>query len=162
MKLSHRITHITGGGSDGWDVFYRARAMVAAGTPVIELTIGEHDIGTSPAILDAMHVAAKGGHTGYAMVPGTDALRQAVADRIEARTGVPTTKDNILITPGGQAALYAAHNAVCDHGDTAVYIDPYYATYPGTIRGAGAVPKAIVTTPETAFQPTPEALLQHK
>ena len=43
--LSHRITSINGGGSDGWDVFYRARTMVAAGTQVTELTIGEHDIG---------------------------------------------------------------------------------------------------------------------
>jgi len=159
MKLSHRITHITGGGSDGWDVFYKARRMIADGVPVTELTIGEHDIRTSHDILDAMHAAAVGGHTGYAMVPGTHDLRKSVAARITARTGVPTTADNILITPGGQAALFAAHMAVCDPGDTAVYIDPYYATYPGTIRGAGAVPKAIVTTPDTAFQPTAEALL---
>ncbi|KQB97858.1 aspartate aminotransferase [Loktanella sp. 1ANDIMAR09] len=158
MKLSHRITNITGGGSDGWDVFYKARRMIAEGISVTELTIGEHDIRTSPAILEAMNRAAKGGHTGYAMVPGTRALRKSVAARIAARTGVPTTADNILITPGGQAALFAAHMAVCDPGDTAVYIDPYYATYPGTIRGAGAVPKAIVTTPDTAFQPTSAAL----
>ncbi|MFA8442613.1 pyridoxal phosphate-dependent aminotransferase [Yoonia sp.] len=160
MKLSHRITHITGGGSDGWDVFYKARRMIADGVPVTELTIGEHDIGTSHAILEAMHASAMGGHTGYAMVPGTHALRKSVAARIAARTGVPTTADNILITPGGQAALFAAHTAVCSPGDTAVYIDPYYATYPGTIRGAGGVPKAIVTSPDTAFQPTAEALTQ--
>ncbi len=160
MKLSHRITHITGGGSDGWDVFYKARRMIADGVPVTELTIGEHDIGTSHAILEAMHASAMGGHTGYAMVPGTHALRKSVAARIAARTGVPTTADNILITPGGQAALFAAHTAVCNPGDTAAYIDPYYATYPGTIRGAGGVPKAIVTSPDTAFQPTAEALTQ--
>lgn len=158
MKLSHRITNITGGGSDGWDVFYKARRMIAEGIPVTELTIGEHDIRTSPAILEAMNRSATGGHTGYAMVPGTLSLRKSVAARIAARTGVPTTAENILITPGGQAALFAAHMAVCDPGDTAVYIDPYYATYPGTIRGAGAVPKAIVTTPDTAFQPTSAAL----
>jgi arginine:pyruvate transaminase len=159
MKLSHRITHITGGGSDGWDVFNKARRMIADGIPVTELTIGEHDIRTSPAILEAMNRSATGGHTGYAMVPGTDALRKSVAGRIAARTGVPTTADNILITPGGQAALFAAHTAVCNPGDTAVYIDPYYATYPGTIRGAGAVPRAVVTTPDTAFQPRADALL---
>ncbi|MFT7106417.1 MAG: arginine:pyruvate transaminase [Yoonia sp.] len=158
MKLSDRIKNINGGGSDGWDVFYRARRMISDGISVVELTIGEHDIRTSPAILDAMNKAAVGGHTGYAMVPGTDALRETVAARIQARTGVPTTKDNILITPGGQAALFAAHSAVCDPGDTAVYIDPYYATYPGTIRGVGAAPRAVVTSPDTAFQPTAAAL----
>ena len=112
MKLAQHITQITGGGSDGWDVFYKARRMIADGVTVTELTIGEHDIRTSPAILDAMHRAALGGHTGYAMVPGTDALRKTVAARIAHQTGVPTTTDNILITPGGQAALYAAHSAV--------------------------------------------------
>ncbi|WP_108814995.1 pyridoxal phosphate-dependent aminotransferase [Loktanella sp. Alg231-35] len=160
MKLSQRITDINGGGSDGWGVFYRARRMVAEGVPVTELSIGEHDIGTSEDILRAMHASATGGHTGYAMVPGIDALRRTVADRIATRTGVPTTLDNILITPGGQSALFAAHTAVCDPGDTALYIDPYYATYPSTLRGVGAVPKAIVTSPDTAFQPTRAALAQ--
>ena len=160
MTLSQRITNITGGGSDGWDVFYRARRMIADGIPVTELTIGEHDIRTSPAILEAMQAAATGGHTGYAEVPGTHALRKSVAARIAARTGVTTTADNILITPGGQAALYAAHTATCDPGDTAVFIDPFYATYPGTIRGAGAVPKPIVTSPDAAFQPTAGSLME--
>ena len=153
MKLSQRITHITGGGSDGWDLFYRARRMIDAGHKVTELTIGEHDIRTHPDILAAMNRSAVSGRTGYAEVPGSFALRDAVAARIQSRTGVPTSRDNILITPGGQAALYATHNAVCDHGDTALYIDPYYATYPGTIRGVGAVPKAIQAHAENDFQP---------
>ena len=158
MKLSDRITHITGGGSDGWDTFYRARRMIAAGIDVTELNIGEHDTRTHPDILHAMHEAAMNGHTGYATVPGTDSLRAAIAQRITDRTGVPTTGANILVTPGGQAGLFAAHNAVCDQGDIALFIDPYYVTYPGTIRSVGAIPKPIVTTPETGFQPNHAAL----
>lgn len=154
MKLSQRILGLTGGGSDGWGVFYKARQMVSDGIAVTELTIGEHDIRTDQSILDAMHRASSGGHTGYAMVPGTDALRDAVAARLTARTGVPTTRDNVLITPGGQSALYATHHAVCDEGDVALYCDPYYATYPGTLRGVGAVPRAIPCLPENAFEPT--------
>lgn len=153
MKLSKRITQITGGGSDGWDVFYRARRMIDAGQNVVELTIGEHDIRTHPDILAAMDRAAVSGRTGYAEVPGSFALRDSVAARIAARTGVATTRDNILITPGGQSALFAAHSAVCDEGDTALYIDPYYATYPGTIRGIGARPVAIQAHAANNFQP---------
>ncbi len=158
MKLSHRISNLTGGGSDGWGVFYRARAMKAAGTPVLELTIGEHDVLTDPAILDALHGAAKAGHTGYASVPGTPALRRAVAARIEARTGVPTGPENIIITAGGQAGLFAAHHAACDEGDRALYIDPYYATYPGTIRAVGAVPEVVAAPADRGFQPDLVAL----
>ncbi|MGR3712286.1 MAG: pyridoxal phosphate-dependent aminotransferase [Shimia sp.] len=156
MQLSQRITDITGGGSDGWDVFYKARRMIADGEPVIELTIGEHDIRTDPVILGAMDQAARGGHTGYAMVPGTQDLREAVAARIQKSTGVPTTYRNILITPGGQAGLFASHVAACNTGDRALYIDPYYATYPGTIRGVGAEPVVVRTHAEDAFQPRAE------
>jgi arginine:pyruvate transaminase len=156
MALSHRITHLLPGGSDGWEVFARAREMVAAGTNVTELTIGEHDIRTDPVVLEAMSRSASGGHTGYAAVPGTQDLRETVAARIQARTGTPTTFKNILITTGGQAALFASHIAVLDAGDTALYLDPYYATYPATIRSAGGVPVAIQTRAEDAFQPRAE------
>ncbi|MFA3915437.1 pyridoxal phosphate-dependent aminotransferase [Ruegeria hyattellae] len=153
MKLSHRITNITGGGSDGWDVFNKARAMVRAGVAVTELTQGEHDIRTHPVILDAMDAAARAGKTGYSSVPGELDLRDTVAARIQDRTGVPTSRDNVLITPGGQAALFAAHNATCDPGDVGLFIDPYYATYPGTIRGVAAIAKPVQAHAEDGFQP---------
>lgn len=157
-QLSHRISALNEGGSDGWEVFYRARAMVAAGTPVTELTIGEHDIPTDSSILDAMQQSAAGGHTGYAMVPGVTALRDEIATRIASRTGVPTTRDNVLVTPGGQAALFAAHMAVLGQGDAALYVDPCYATYPGTIRGASGLPVPVATRSRDAFLPGYAAL----
>lgn len=153
MKLSNRITRMVGAEGDGWGLFLKARAMADAGEPVIELTIGEHDIRTDPVILAAMDRAARGGHTGYALMAGTDALRDAVAERVQARTGVETTRANVLITPGGQSALFAAHHATCDEGDRALFIDPYYATYPGTIRAVGARPVPVAAHAEDAFQP---------
>lgn len=161
MQLSRRIIGLTGGGSDGWDVFFKARRMITEGIAVTELTIGEHDITTAAPILQRMHEAALDGHTGYAAVPGTDALRDVVAARVQARTGVATTRENVLITAGGQAALFAAHMAVCDPGDRALYIDPYYATYPGTLRSAGAVPLAVGTAARDAFQPRGADIARH-
>jgi len=158
MQLSSRITGLLGGGSDGWGVFLRARQMIADGTDVTELTIGEHDIRTAAPILQDMYRAALAGHTGYAAIPGTTDLRDAVAARLQERTGVPTTRDNVLITPGGQSALFAAHMATCNPGDTALYIDPYYATYPGTIRGVSALPHAVLASADDAFQPRPAAI----
>lgn len=157
-NVSNRLRTLNGSGSDGWEILYKSRAMIAAGTPVTELTIGEHDIGTDPAILDAMQTSAANGHTGYATVPGITELRAEVAKRVSDRTGVTTTPDNVLITPGGQSALFSAHMAACNPGDTALYIDPYYATYPGTLRAAGALPHGIQTKPNNAFHPTREDL----
>ena len=158
MKPSNRISSITNGGSDGWEIFYKARQMVSSGIDVIELSIGEHDIGTDPAILKSMNKAALNGHTGYALVPGLEDLRSLVANRTEKKTGIRTTLENVIITPGGQSALFAAHMAVLDKGETASYIDPFYATYPTTIRSVGAIEKRIVTRAENYFQPTFEQL----
>jgi arginine:pyruvate transaminase len=154
---STRIRTLTGG-DDGWSVFYRARALKAAGEPVLELTIGEHDVATAPEILDEMHRAARAGHTGYAAVPGIAPLRAAVAERLSARHGCAYGPRNVLITPGGQAALFAAHHAACDEGDRALLIDPYYATYPGTIRAVGAVPVPVPALAADGFQPDLDAV----
>lgn len=158
MQASHRISNINDQGSDGWEVFLRARALMAEGHQITELTIGEHDIRTDPSILKAMHASAAAGNTGYAMVPGSAALRQNVADRVTKRTGIATTRDNVLITPGGQAGLFATHMAACDPGDTALYLDPYYTTYPGTLRAQGLVPIAVPTRSKHGFQPQREEL----
>lgn len=161
MKLSHRITHITGDGSDGWDLYRRARGLVVSGIPVVELTIGEHDVRTDPAILNRMQASALGGHTGYPGIPGIPTLRAAVAERIARQTGIPTTPENILITTGGQGGLFAAHQAVCDEGDRALFIDPYYATYPGTVRSVGGVPVPVRARAEDGFQPRAADLAAH-
>ncbi|MFP7570695.1 pyridoxal phosphate-dependent aminotransferase [Marivita sp. S2033] len=157
-ELSKRITTLNGDGSDGWGVFYRARDMIAAGEDVTELTIGEHDIRTDPAILRAMSESASGGHTGYAVVPGVQELRDAVAARVTTQTGVPTSRGNVMITPGGQSALFSAHMAVCQPGDVALYVDPYYATYPGVVRSAGALPRAVQTRSSQGFLPQRDEL----
>jgi len=153
MHLSRRITGILAEGNDGWGVFYRARDMIAAGRAVVELTIGEHDIRTDPTILAAMDSAARSGHTGYAAIPGIAALRRAIAERVTARTGVATGPENVLVTPGGQSALFAAHLAAGDPGDRALFIDPYYVTYPGTLRALGLHPVPVATNPARAFRP---------
>ncbi len=158
MQLSHRIRGINPDASNSWEVFDRAREMKLAGESVVELTIGEHDTATDAAILTHLHQSAVDGHTGYSAMSGTDALRQAVAARVEARTGVPTSAANVLITSGGQGALFAAHMLACDPGDSAAFIDPYYATYPGTIRSVGAVPRPVMARAEHNFEPSYAAL----
>ena len=70
-------------------------------------------------------------------------LREAVARRAERMTGVATGPENVIVTAGGQGALLAAHELVGDPGDRALLVDPYYATYPGTIRALGLVPVAV-------------------
>lgn len=153
MQLSKRITGINAGGSDGWGIYVLARQMERSGVDVTHLTIGEHDIKTDPIILEAMYKAGMAGHTGYAFGMGNPGLRERIAKRVTERSGMPTTPDNVLVVPGGQAGLFSAHMTCCDPGDRALFIDPYYATYPGTIRSAGAIPVPVRADAERAFQP---------
>ncbi|MCV2870563.1 aminotransferase class I/II-fold pyridoxal phosphate-dependent enzyme [Defluviimonas sp. WL0002] len=158
MKLAQRVTHMAGHGSDGWEIYYAARDLRAAGVQVINLTIGEHDVSTDPAILGAMYESARAGNTGYTIGAGKPVLRRAIAERVEARTGVRTRPENVIVTPGGQAALFAAHMVTLDAGCRGLYCDPYYATYPATIRATGATDVAVPTLPENGFQPEPDAI----
>ncbi len=160
MQLSRRLTGISGS-TDGWALFAKARRLKEAGHAITELTVGQHDVGTDASILAAMYDAAIAGHTGYSALPGTNQLRDAVADRVTRATGVATRRDNVLITPGGQFALFVAHMAALEPGDRALFIDPHYSTYPGTIRAAGGVPVAVATHPEQGFQPRQGELERH-
>lgn len=159
MKLAPRIARIAGTDGDGWGIYYRTREMIRAGERVLNLTIGEHDVKTDAAILDAMHGAARAGHTGYTFGAGLPELRAAIAGRVAARTGVETKPENIVVTPGGQSALFSAHMALLDRGDTGLYCAPFYPTYPGTIRATGAEAVAVATRSSREFQPEAEAIL---
>ncbi|MFC5738655.1 pyridoxal phosphate-dependent aminotransferase [Sinirhodobacter huangdaonensis] len=159
MELAARVAHMRGTGGNGWGILYRARAMIAAGEKVVMLTIGEPDVKTDPAILAAMAQSAANGHTGYTDIPGIPALRAEIAARVTARTGVETRAENVLVTPGGQAALYTAHQVLLDPQCAGLYISPFYPTYTGTIRASGAEARAVEARAEAGFQPAKADIL---
>src|SRR6185369_4975893 len=72
--------------------------------------------------------------------------------------GVQTSANEVIATPGGQSALYAAVQATLDPGDHAVVVAPYYATYPGTFRAAGADFTVVEAAAADGFQPRVEAI----
>jgi len=152
LKPSERIQKLSTNSGDAWEIFELSREMMSQGDQIVELTIGEHDIKTDSKILTELYTSACNGNTGYAPVRGIVELREVVAKRVQERTGVTTKVENVIITSGGQAALFASHHAVCEPNDIALFCDPYYATYPGTIRAVGAIPKTVLAHPEDGFQ----------
>ena len=153
MELSRRITEIVSGGGDGWAVHYRAWRMRAEGQDVMMLSVGDHDIKTDAAILDAMKASMDRGNLGYSAVMGSDALREAIARRVTTQTAVPAARENVIVTPGGQAAIFAAMNAVLDPGQSCIVLDPFYATFAQTVRAAGGRPIVVQTPADQGFQP---------
>ena len=152
-RPSSRITGITPSGKDGWEVHFAAMTRRQAGENIIMLSVGDHDFDTPSETVEACVNAVRSGFHHYTQLPGIPRLREAMA-RISTRcTGVPTSKDEVIATPGGQAALYAAVQAVLDPGGHAIVVAPYYATYPGTFRAAGAGFTVVETRAEDGFQP---------
>jgi arginine:pyruvate transaminase len=157
-KPSSRITGIIPSGRDGWEVHFAAMTRKQVGEPIIMLSVGDHDFDTPTETVEACVAAVRGGFHHYTQLPGIPGLRAAMAKVSTEATGVPTSVDEVIATPGGQAALYSAVQAVLDAGTHAIVVAPYYATYPGTFRAAGADFTVVETHAETGFQPEAAAI----
>ncbi|MCV3240945.1 pyridoxal phosphate-dependent aminotransferase [Mesorhizobium sp. ZC-5] len=157
-RPSSRITGITPSGKDGWEVHFAAMNRHQAGENIIMLSVGDHDFDTPSETVEACVTAVRGGFHHYTQLPGIPRLREAMAKISTRATGVPTSANEVIATPGGQAALYAAVQGVLDPGGHAIVVAPYYATYPGTFRAAGAGFTVVETVAEDGFQPRAEAI----
>jgi arginine:pyruvate transaminase len=157
-ELSRRIRSLVPEGGDGWEIYYRARRLQSAGRAITWLCIGDHDVPTSPEILAAMQRSVDAGHLGYTPMAGTPALRRAIAARVSARAQVPAGHENVIVTAGGQGALFAAMMAALDPGQACVVLDPYYASFCVTVRAVSAEPVVVPTRPEDGFQPDAAAV----
>jgi arginine:pyruvate transaminase len=157
-RPSSRITGILPSGKDGWEVHFAAHARKRAGEDIIMLSVGDHDFDTPTETVEAAVRALRAGHHHYTELAGMPKLREAMAKVSTQTTGVATRAGEVIATPGGQASLYAAVQAVLDPGDHAIVVAPYYATYPGTFRAAGAAFTIVETRAEDGFQPDAKAI----
>ncbi|WP_028034898.1 pyridoxal phosphate-dependent aminotransferase [Chelativorans sp. J32] len=157
-ETSKRIAGIMPSGKDGWEVHFTALTRRLAGEEILMLSVGDHDFDTPSGTIAACVEAVQTGHHHYIQLPGLPRLRQALARLSADCTGVETLSEEVIVTQGGQGALFAACQAVLDPGSHAIIISPYYATYPGTTRAAGASFTEIETRSEDGFEPGAEAI----
>jgi len=124
--------------------------MAAAGTPIIELTIGEPDIQPDTALMDEANRAMRAGRTRYSNGRGEPSVVAALTEKYrQRRAGV--TERNILCFPGTQTALFAVMLGLVEAGDAVLVGDPYYATYEGVIAATGAQMVPVPLQPEAGF-----------
>lgn len=157
-KPSERISGILPSGKDGWEVHFSAMNRKEAGEPIIMLSVGDHDFDTPTETIESCVRALRSGFHHYTQLPGIPRLREAMARSSTLCTGVETNADQIIATPGGQLALYAAVQGTLDKGDHAVVVAPYYATYPGTFRAAEADFTVVEAQAADGFQPRAAAI----
>lgn len=118
----------------------KAKALKAAGRPVIGFGAGEPDFPTPAYVVEAAAAATKvvANHR-YTPAAGLPEMRQAIVDKTKRDSNYEITVDQVLVTNGGKQAVYQAFATIIDPGDEVLLPSPYWTTYPECIQLAGGV-----------------------
>ncbi len=149
-RISERVSAITESATLAVDA--KAKALKAAGRPVIGFGAGEPDFPTPGYIVEAAQRAcADPRFHHYSPTPGLPELREAVAAKTARDSGYQVTASQVLITNGGKQAVYQAFATLLDPGDEVLLPTPYWTTYPEAISLAGGVAVPVMTDERTGY-----------
>jgi aspartate/methionine/tyrosine aminotransferase len=156
-RISARISAISESATLAVDS--KAKAMKAAGRPVIGFGAGEPDFPTPGYIVEAaIEAAGEPRFHKYTPAGGLPELKQAIAAKTRRDSGYAVEAAQVLVTNGGKQAVYEAFATLLDPGDEVVVIAPYWTTYPEAIKLAGGVQVDVVTDESTGYLATVEQL----
>jgi aspartate aminotransferase len=137
----------------------KAKALKAAGEPVIGFGAGEPDFPTPAHIVEAAVKAAQDpANHRYTPAGGLPELKDAIVYKTKRDSGYVITSANVLVTNGGKQAVYNTFAALCDPGDEVLVQAPYWVTYPEAIVLAGGVAVYVDSTIDTGFKVTVDEL----
>src|SRR5262250_113095 len=150
-RISERVSAITESATLAVDA--KAKALKAAGRPVIGYGAGEPDFPTPGYIVAAAQRAcAEPRFHHYSPTPGLPELREAVAAKTARDSGYQVSASQVLITNGGKQAVYEAFATLLDPGDEVLLPTPYWTTYPEVIALAGGVPVPVMTDERSGYR----------
>jgi aspartate/methionine/tyrosine aminotransferase len=112
------------------------RALAVPG--VIRLEIGEPDFGTPDHIVEAAHRAAQDGYTRYTETQGLRSLREVWTERLRQVNGCAASAENLTVTAGATAALFATFASILEPGDEVMLPDPGWPNWTMMARMIGA------------------------
>jgi len=156
-RISRRIGAISESATLAVDA--KAKALKAAGRPVIGFGAGEPDFPTPAYVVDAAVAACKDPkwHR-YTPAAGLPELREAIAAKTLRDSGYAITAAQVLVTNGGKQALYNTFATLLDPGDEVLIQAPYWTTYPEAILLAGGTPVVVMTDETSGYRATVEQL----
>ena len=156
-RISRRIAAIAESATLAVDA--KAKALKAAGRPVIGFGAGEPDFPTPGYILDAAEKATRvpANHR-YTPVAGLPELREAIVTKTKRDSNFDIAVENVLVTNGGKQAVFQAVATIVDEGDEVILPAPYWTTYPEQIRIAGGIPVEVFADESSNYCVTVEQL----
>ena len=156
-RISERIASIAESATLAVDA--KAKALKAAGRPVIGFGAGEPDFPTPEYIVDAAVEAARQPRFHrYSPAGGLPELKQAIAAKTLRDSGYAVDPAQVLVTNGGKQAVYESFATLVNPGDEVLVPAPYWTTYPEAIRLAGGVPVEVFAGPEQGYLVTVDQL----
>jgi aspartate aminotransferase len=156
-RISARIAAISESATLAVDA--KAKALKAAGRPVIGFGAGEPDFPTPDYIVEAAVEACRTPRFHkYTPAGGLPELKAAVAAKTLRDSGFEADASQVLITNGGKQAVYEGFAALLDPGDEVLVPTPYWTTYPESIKLAGGVPVDVVADETTGYLVTVDQL----
>jgi aspartate aminotransferase len=156
-RVSDRIAAIAESATLAVDA--KAKALQAAGRPVIGFGAGEPDFPTPDYIVEAAISAARDPRNHrYTPAGGLPELKEAIAAKTKRDTGYEVGANQVLVTNGGKQAVYNAFAALLDPGDEVIVVAPFWTTYPETIQLAGGKQVTVVTDETSGYLASVEQL----
>ena len=128
---------------------------------VIKLGRGDPDLDTPAHIVRAGQEALGAGATHYTNPMGMPELRQAIADDIARYGGAQYEPQDIVVTPGGQQAMFIIALGLLDPGDELLIPCPGYNPYLQAAELTQAKLVEIRTSMETNFTLTADMVREH-
>lgn len=126
-----------------------AEAAIKKGRKIYQLNIGQPDIKTPEAALNAVK-NHKIEVLAYSHSAGFEEYRIKLADYYRQKD-IPLNSDDIIITTGGSEALLFAMGTIADAGDEIIIPEPFYANYNGFATASGVKIIPVESTIETNF-----------
>jgi aspartate aminotransferase len=149
-RISARVSAISESATLAVDA--RAKALRAAGRPVIGFGVGEPDFPTPGYIVEAAQRACEQPRfQKYTPTAGLPELRQAIAAKTARDSGYQVQPGQVLVTNGGKQAVYQAFATLLDPGDEVLVPAPYWITYPESIALAGGVMRPVLTDERSGY-----------
>jgi aspartate aminotransferase len=128
------------------------RDMRAAGRDVLDLSAGEPDFRTPEFASSAGIAAITQGFTQYTPVPGTPALRKAIAAQLTRQTGRRADPQGVVVSTGAKQALFNVCFSLFGAGDEVLVPAPYWTSYPEIVALARARAVAVPGDPDNALK----------
>jgi len=131
----------------------KAKALKAAGRPVVGFGAGEPDFPTPGYIVEAAVEACRDPRNHrYTPAGGLPELKQAIAAKTARDSGYDVGADQVLVTNGGKQAVYEAFATLLDPGDEVLLPTPYWTTYPEAIRLGGGTPVQVLADETSGYR----------